>query len=233
MSMNFVRQAVKSQQAWVVRSQHFVLRAVSLMFSLASAHAIRWFFTPLDRVDPLQPLITDMIALGFGLLGYFVSRGLVHRLLNKQRIWSYLPICLVVELVEIFCNYMMAAVMIQGATWLQATPPGQRVILTVLAYVVLSIIPMVGLLLAVVDMDLTVSKHGSMTSTSAMPKSPGYAQSPVKPITPMVPVPSYMQGYTGANGTNSVNSAASVPGAAKANGGKVPVTPFSPVQVTN
>ncbi len=45
------------------------------MFSLASAHAIRWFFTPLDKVDPLQPTITVMIALGFGLLGYFVSRG--------------------------------------------------------------------------------------------------------------------------------------------------------------
>ena len=130
MGMNFVRQTVKGQQAWVVRGQHFVLRTVSLMFSLASAHAIRWFFTPLDRVDPLQPTITVMIALGFGLLGYFVSRGLVHRLMNKQSIRSYLPICVVVELVEIFCNYMMAAVMIQGATWLQATPPGQRAILT-------------------------------------------------------------------------------------------------------
>src|SRR5579862_6378877 len=86
---------------WVRRFEHTVLRVVSLFFSLASAHAIRWFFAPLDRVDVLQPAITWIVASGFGLLGYFVSRGLAHRLMNHERVRSYVPIVIVVELVEV------------------------------------------------------------------------------------------------------------------------------------
>ena len=79
-------------QHWIRRMEHGVLRVVSLGFSLASAHAIRWFFAPLDRVDVLQPVITWVIAMGFGLLGYFVSRGLAHRLMNRERVRAYVPI---------------------------------------------------------------------------------------------------------------------------------------------
>src|SRR5437660_12152939 len=152
-----------SQGVWVRRVEHFVLRVVSLAFSLGSAHAIRWFFAPLDGVDVVQPFITWMIAIGFGVLGYFVSRGLAHRLMNKERIRAYAPICFVVELVEIFCNYALAAAVIQRAKWLEATPPAQHTTLTVLTYVVLSIIPLVSMLLAVVDMDLERQKHGAMS----------------------------------------------------------------------
>src|SRR5438132_5261141 len=159
-----------SQGVWVRRVEHFVLRVVSLAFSLGSAHAIRWFFAPLDGVDVLQPFITWMIAIGFGVLGYFVSRGLAHRLMNKERIRAYAPICIIVELVEIFCNYALAAAVIQRAKWLSATPPTQHATLTVLTYVVLSIIPLVSMLLAVVDMDLERQKHG--------------APSPVKQVQP-------------------------------------------------
>ena len=84
--MQFLQRAMGGQQVWVRRLEHGVLRVVSLGFSMASAHAIRWFFAPLDGVDALQPAITWMIALGFGLLGYFVSRGLAHRLMNRERI---------------------------------------------------------------------------------------------------------------------------------------------------
>src|SRR5438874_13655533 len=97
--------AMKGQQVWIRRVEHLVLRLVALAFSLASAHAIRWFFAPLDGVDVLQPLITWTVAIGFGILGYFVSRGLALRLMTKERIRAYAPICIVVELVEIFCNY--------------------------------------------------------------------------------------------------------------------------------
>src|SRR5213596_671266 len=127
-----------SQGVWVRRVEHFVLRVVSLAFSLASAHAIRWFFAPLDGVDTLQPAITWTVAIGFGVLGYFVSRGLAHRMMNKERIRAYAPICILVELVEIFCNYALAAAVIQRAKWLSATPPTQHATLTVLTYVVLS-----------------------------------------------------------------------------------------------
>src|SRR5256714_8536909 len=158
--MQFLQRAMGGQQVWVRRLEHGVLRVVSLGFSMASAHAIRWFFAPLDGVDALQPAITWMIALGFGLLGYFVSRGLAHRLMNHERIRAYAPICVVVEVVEIFCNYALAAAVIQRASWLQAVPLVQRSALTILTYVVLSIIPLVSLLLAAVDMDPGRSKHG-------------------------------------------------------------------------
>jgi hypothetical protein len=149
------------QQHWVRRMEHLVLRVVSLGFSLASAHAIRWFFAPLDRADVLQPAITWVVAIGFGLLGYFVSRGLAHRFMNKERVRAYLPICLVVEVVEIVCNYALAAAVIQQASWLASVPTGQRTLLTGATYLVLSIIPLVSLLLAVVDMDLERKQNGA------------------------------------------------------------------------
>jgi hypothetical protein len=151
-------QTVRGQQIWVRKVEHIVLRVVSLAFSLASAHAIRWFFAPLDGVDALQPAITWTVAAGFGILGYIVSRGLAHRLMNKERIRAYAPICAVVEVVEIFCNYALAAAVIQRATWLRVIPLEQRAFLTGMTYLVLSIIPLVSLLLAVVDMDLERSK---------------------------------------------------------------------------
>ncbi len=151
-------QALRGQEVWVRKVEHIVLRVVSLGFSLASAHAIRWFFAPLDNIDRLQPIITWTVAIGFGVLGYIVSRGVAHRLMNKERIRAYAPICAVVEIVEIFCNYALAAAVIQRATWLQVIPANQRTILTAFTYLVLSIIPLVSLLLAVVDMDLERSK---------------------------------------------------------------------------
>src|SRR5437764_12838521 len=223
--------AMKGHQVWVRRVEHVVLRLVSLAFSLASAHAIRWFFAPLDGVDVLQPAITWMIAIGFGVLGYCVSRGLAHRLMNKERIRAYAPICLVVELVEIFCNYALAAAVIQRARWLSATPPAQHATLTMLTYVVLSIIPLVSMLLAVVDMDLERQKHG--------------AGSPVKQVQPR-----WAGSMNGSNGAPAYTPAAPtyaqgyqvVQGKAPAPAPRVPVpsggngngtAPFSPVQVTN
>src|SRR5258708_31969319 len=209
--MHFFQQAVGGEQVWVRRVEHLVLRLVSLGFSLASAHAIRWFFAPLDGVDALQPAITWTIAIGFGVLGYFVSRGLALRLMNRERIRAYAPICVVVEVVEIFCNYALAAAVIQRASWLQAVPLVQRSALTVLTYVVLSIIPLVSLLLTVVDMDLERSKQGGgrgigmgafgvgrgpsfappWSRTAAQPK-----QGSPNP-TPMPTYPTYGQGYCG------------------------------------
>ena len=155
-------------QNWVRRMEHVVLRVVSLAFSLASAHAIRWFFAPLDRVDVLQPVITWVVAIGFGLLGYFVSRGLAHRLMNKERVRAYLPIVIVVEVVEVVCNYALAAGVIQQATWLAVIPAGQRSLLTAATYAVLSIIPLVSVLLAVVDMDLERKQNGAVSSLTRL-----------------------------------------------------------------
>src|SRR6266480_7951174 len=144
------------RQNWVRRVEHVVLRVVSFGFSMASAYAIRLFFAPLDAVDRFEQVITWVIALGFGVLGYVVSRGLVHRMMHKERILAYAPICLVV--VDIACNYSLAAEAVHLAAWLEAVPVSQQGLLTTVTYVVLSVIPLVSMLLAVVDMDLERSK---------------------------------------------------------------------------
>ncbi len=174
-----MRQAARGQESWVRRVEHLVLRIVSLGFSLASAHAIRWFFAPLDGVDRFQPFITWVIAIGFGVLGYFVSRGLAHRLMQKESIWSYAPICVAVEFVEIFCNYALAAAVIQRAAWLLMVSPAQRAVLTFLTYVALSIIPLISVLLAVVDMDLERKKgHSGERASAPVPVGNGRNQQP-------------------------------------------------------
>ena len=145
---------------WVRRMEHSVLRLASFVFSIVSAHAILWFFSALNHVDGLQPYVTWGIALGFGVLGYFVSRGLAHRLLNREPVRAYIFICGVFELVEVVCNYAMATVAVQWITWLGIVPPGQRAVLTFLTYLVLSIIPVVTVMLAWVDMDLDRAKQG-------------------------------------------------------------------------
>ncbi len=172
-----MKRVTQGQESWVRRVEHLVLRIVSMGFSLASAHAIRWFFAPLDGVDRFQPIITWMIAVGFGVLGYFVSRGLAHRLMQKESIWSYVPICIAVEFVEIFCNYALAAAVIQRATWLMLVSPAQHTALTFLTYVALSIIPLISVLLAVVDMDLERKKEHSGERASA-PVSVGNGRNP-------------------------------------------------------
>src|SRR5437588_1512748 len=232
--MQFLQRAMGGQQVWVRRLEHGVLRVVSLGFSMASAHAIRWFFAPLDGVDALQPAITWMIALGFGLLGYFVSRGLAHRLMNHERIRAYAPICVVVEVVEIFCNYALAAAVIQRAAWLQAVPIVQRTFLTDATYVVLSIIPLVSVLLAVVDMDMERSKGGGLGGRrQAQPKVPSYAGAPNAPGVSgaNLPYPAYSQGYNGNASVVGPSGAVPVPAGSGVKAGAVPFVGARPATV--
>src|SRR6266702_5276976 len=109
-------------------------------------------------VRRIEQVVTCVIALGFGVLGYVVSRGLVHRMMHGERIRAYAPICLVVVVVDIACNYALAAEAVHLAAWLEAVPVSQQALLTTVTYVVLSVIPLVSMLLAVVDMDLERSK---------------------------------------------------------------------------
>ena len=230
--MQFMHRMVAGHGTWVRRFEHLVLRLVALAFSLASAHAIRWFFAPLDGVDVFQPTITWTIAVGFGVLGYFVSRGLAHRMMNRERIRAYAPICVIVEFVEIFCNYALAAAVIQRAKWLEATPPAQHTALTILTYVVLSIIPLVSMLLAVVDMDLERQKHGmGGTVKQAYPQAAASLKGNAAPPY-TAPAPVYQQGYQVVQGKAPgvpVVPRVPVPQGGNGNG----AVPFSPVNVTN
>ena len=191
--MQLMRGAQK--QVWTRKIEHVVLRIMSFAFSLASAHAIRWFFSPLDSVDFLQPMITWMIALSFGVLGFFVSRGLAHRIMNRERLSAYVPICLIVEFVEIFCNSSEAISSLPRLTWLMAVPYPERSVLIGLTCMVWSCIPLVSIFLAVVDVDLMLVKLGVRSSTqtvqpkaAAAPAGGGFpiAQQPAPVYAPSV-----------------------------------------------
>src|SRR5436309_964518 len=187
------------RQNWVRRVEHVVLRVVSFGFSMASAYAIRLFFAPLDAVDRFEQVITWVIALGFGVLGYVVSRGLVHRMMHGERIRAYAPICLVVVLVDIACNYSLAAEAVHLAAWLEAVPVSQQGLLTTVTYIVLSVIPLVSMLLAVVDMDLERSK--GERGGAYRPAAAAFGAHP-GPVSPRVngngtQASAYGHGYTG------------------------------------
>jgi hypothetical protein len=207
------RFAAVGSGSWIRVAEHGILRVVSLAFSLASAYAIRVFFAPLDAADPGEKVITWVIAAGFGVLGYVVSRGLVHRMMQKESIWAYAPICFLVELVDISCNYVLAASVVREAWWLNAVPENQRGVLTAITYVVLSAIPLVSLFLAVVDMDLERSKHGGAGGSGRPLVAQKQPQAPLRPLiqpkAPSAAVPARAnQAASAPNGPGGSNGAA-------------------------
>lgn len=156
------RPRLQQQRSWVVQSEHFILRVVSLIFSFGSAYAIAQVFAPPVVSDYIRQGVDIGIAIGFGVLGYFLSRSIAYRMMQKQPIWAYIPICLVVEFVEIFCNYVLGVSEVPHEQWLHAIPANQQGFISNMAYVVLSIIPAVTIFLAVADMDLERRKeHGA------------------------------------------------------------------------
>ncbi|GCE18633.1 hypothetical protein [Dictyobacter kobayashii] len=161
---------------------HTVFRLVSLGFSLASAHAIYWFFSALNGVDVLQPIVTGVMTGGFVALGYFVTRGLAHRMLNKQRVWSYVVIGLLYVFVEVVCNFGEAAARYPDMHWIQLLQGWQLQMFSVLAPVVLSIIPVFNLALAGIDVDMTREKmeRGMVPAPSPVTR----AQAPQRPPAP-------------------------------------------------
>ena len=163
------------QQNWVRAGEHFALRVGSLLFSMVSAHAILWFYDSLAKVDnsdPIQAYVPYVIAGGFGLLGYFVSRGLVYRMMHKERIRVYIAISALFEFVEIVCNFAQAVSSVPKVGWLAAVQGELHLVLLFLLYVAYSIVPVVTFVLAVVDMDLEKAKYSPLRPVAAM--SGGY-----------------------------------------------------------
>ena len=172
---------VFQQQNWVRAGEHFALRVGSLLFSMVSAHAILWFYDSLAKVDnsdPIQKYVPYVIAGGFGLLGYFVSRGLVYRMMHKERIRVYIAISALFEFVEIVCNFAQAVSSVPKVVWLANVQGELHGILLVLLYVAYSIVPVVTFVLAVVDMDLEKAKFSTLRPGAA----PGGYRSAVAPV---------------------------------------------------
>ena len=159
-----MQQFSKASHSWIRQCEHMVLRVLSVLFSAVSAHAILWFYSSMDHVtdtsDPLQPYVKWGLALGFTALGYFVSRGLVHRLLNHERIRVYLVISILLELVEISANFAQGAVSIRAIDWLHLFSGPLYMVLVVMVYLVMPIVPLFTIALAVVDMDMDRAKQG-------------------------------------------------------------------------
>ncbi len=159
-----MQQLGKASHSWIRQCEHMVLRVLSVLFSAVSAHAILWFYSSMDHVtdtsDPLQPYVKWGLALGFTALGYFVSRGLVHRLLNHERIRVYLVISILLELVEISANFAQGAVSIRAIDWLHLFSGPIYTVLVVMVYLVMPIVPLFTIALAVVDMDMDRAKQG-------------------------------------------------------------------------
>jgi len=166
--------------SWIRVVEHWVLRVASLVCSLFSAYAIHLFFVPLEVVDHNEQILTWGVAAAFGCLGYIVSRGLVHRLMNKERIWAYVPVVFLVVLVDMACNYILAASAVRSDQWLAAVPQGQQGVLTFITYLILSVIPLMSIVLAVVDMDLERSKGGS--AVGARVGAPVVARTSAQPV---------------------------------------------------
>jgi hypothetical protein len=158
---------------WLRESEHIVLRLVSLAFSIGSAYAIRWFFEPLDAGDPIHYILWWIVAGGFGLLGFYLSRSLMHRMMSKEPIWAYAPVFLLVEFFEVLCNYAKAvfAVAAGNVPWIAHAPVNQQAMMTILTYVGWSILPLVSPMMAVADMDMTRRRAGEVVQRPQVARS--------------------------------------------------------------
>jgi hypothetical protein len=164
--MMALQKVAQSRGNWVRESEHIVLRFVSLVFSVGSAYAVRWFFEPLDAGDPIHYVLWWIVAIGFGLLGFYLSRSLTHRMMQKEPVWAYAPLFLLVEFFEILCNYAKAVSVVSAGSvsWVIHAPVGQQGAMTVLTYVGWSIIPLVSPMMAVADMDMTRRRNGEIAA---------------------------------------------------------------------
>ncbi len=117
-------QHMKVHRHWARRVEGSMVTLVSIICSLASAHAVWWFFSGLNWIDSLQWLVTILLAAGFVGLGFVISRALAHRILHKQKVGMVLFIALLYELVEVGCCFTQASIGIQHITWLSSLHGG-------------------------------------------------------------------------------------------------------------
>ncbi|EFH89354.1 hypothetical protein [Ktedonobacter racemifer] len=209
----------QSRAGWLDRTiqsaGHTVFRIVSIIFSLASAHAIYWFFSALNGVDALQQYVTVTISLGFVALGYFVTRGLAHRMMQKQSIWSYLLIGILYVFVEVVCNFGEAAARGPDIQWVHALTGWQFSAFVILLPLVLSIIPLFNLALACIDVDLMRERLGMAPTVAVKNATMAGVPTVQMPQTAYPPMPKPTQGNGGGNNLGNFWN--------KARGGKPPV----------
>ena len=144
---------------WVRQAEHSIVRIGSLALSVVSGHAVYWLFSAMDGVDSIEPYMTWLTAAAIGLLGYVILRALTHRLLHKEKVYVYIPLCFILIGVETVANFMKAVVGVHDDKWLALCPHPLILPMTYATYVVLSIMPAFTVFLAYVDMDLERAKQ--------------------------------------------------------------------------
>lgn len=202
---------MQRKQNWVHEIQHVVFRIVSVIFSAGSAYSIYWFFSVLNGNDSVQLMFTLSICIGFVVLGYFVTRGLAHRLMNKQRVYAYLFIGFLYLFVEVVCNYGHALAHYQDVRWIQQLQGSPREFFSSLMPVVLSILPLFNVALAWIDMDLMREKQGGAfgsVSAPAVPKGAKAGPMPASgaPTTHLGPQAAYPSNPAPAAGGNTLHN---------------------------
>ena len=158
---------------WIQEMEHWIVRGGSLALSIVSGHAVYWLFSAMDGVDVIEPYMTWLTAVAIGLLGYVILRALTHRLLHGEKIRMYVPICFILIMVETIANFTKAIVGVHDDKWLSYCPTFLVGFMTVMTYVVLSVMPAFTVFLAYVDMDLErAATRGSSHVTSKTAVSP-------------------------------------------------------------
>lgn len=190
----------KGYAPWAVQVGPFLLGLASLAFSLYSANAIRWVFSGLSVTDQLESIMVWVIAGAFGVTGYFITRGLAYRMMNKDRIRGYIFICFLVEMVEISCNLLEALVAMQHSTQFAGFASGVHTALTVLVCVMWSCVPLISIGLAILDMDMEREKRGLVAhpkgASAGAPPGVGARMQPLAfGPQPAATYPSMSQGY--------------------------------------
>src|SRR6266487_427742 len=211
-------QGTRRRGNWVRDSEHIVFRAVSLAFSIGSASAVREFVEPLDTGDPIHYALWWMVAGGFGVLGFYLSRGIAHRMMNKESIWVYAPLFALIEFFEILCNYAKAvsAVETGAVSWVTHAPHAQQAAMAFLTYMGWSILPLVSPMMAAVDVDVMRRRIGEVAYQQrlplARPGNNGLAPLPMKQPGTQSGTAQPWQAAAPARGGGPQNSASPLPG---------------------
>ncbi len=163
-----MQKSSKGQGNWVRQAEHGIVRVGSLALSIVSGHAVYWFFSAMNGVDSIEPYMTWVTASAIGLLGYVILRALTHRLLHREKVYVYIPLCIILMGVETVSNFMKAVVGVHNDHWLALCPVPLVHPMTYATYVVLSIMPAFTIFLAYVDMDLERAKHAVSSAVSSV-----------------------------------------------------------------
>lgn len=187
-------------QHWVRRIERGASLFFSAVFSLVSAHAIWWFFSALNAIDPLEPLVTVFMGVGFAGLGFIVSRGLAHRIQHRQKFGAAFWIALAFEFVEVGCCFVQASVGIHHIGWLGLFSGQLHQTILLLCYLLLPVTPVFTLGLAWFDVNLDRERYGAAPAPAPVPQGIPASAPPVAPRPSFAPsaAPAAATGFGGA-----------------------------------